>query len=221
MKHSFHPPHFLILAVPMCVLTLSCLAQAATTTETVKTTQSAVATSPDLHATGNISSMDTGGLTLVNDLGSMTVYQTNSDTEFLNKQSQVISPTSITPQTPITVYYTPVGNTLLATKVVVTGSLFSDGILLEASPAGLLVEMAGTPSTSVRFLIETTTKYVNHKGKKVEAVMPGDPVRIFYTRVGDRMIASKVEVLGPNGSGLPQAVVKTETTNTVTRTDKR
>jgi hypothetical protein len=35
------------------------------------------------------------------------------------------------------------------------------------------------------------------------------------------MIASKVEVLGPNGSGLPQAVVKTETTNTVTRTDKR
>jgi hypothetical protein len=204
----------------MCALTLSCLGQSVTPTAPVpvQRTESVVTVGADPHATGNISAMDSGNLTLVNDLGSMTVYILNSETEFMDKNGQLISPTTLTQQTPITVYYTPVGNALLATKVVVSGTLFSDGVLTEIGPDALVIQMPGAPAAPVRYIQDASTKVVDSMGKTVKILAPGDPVRVFYARAGDSMVATKIQVLGPNGSGVPTAV-KTKTT-TVTRTVK-
>lgn len=213
MKNSLHHPHWITLAAPMCAFTLSCFAQTSTTvTTTVQpTAPSAVVAQPDLHATGNIRSLDSGSLTMINDLGSMTVYLTNADTEFTDKKGALISPTTLTPQTPVTVHYTPVGNNLLATKVVVSSTLFSDGVLMEAGPGGLVIELSGISGAPVRYVPDNTTKYVDKKGKAIAAVAPGDPVRIFYARAGDTLVATKVQVLGPNGSGVPVSATSTKT----------
>jgi hypothetical protein len=222
MKHSLHTPHWTTLAAPLCAMTLSCLAQTSTTVVVPPANSSAVVTQADLHATGNIRSIAAGTLTMINDLGSMTVYLTNADTEFLDKQGLIITPSNLTPQTPVTVHYTPVGNTLLATRVVVSSTLSSDGVLREVGPGALVVGMSGVPGAPVRYTLDGTTKYVDQKGRAIPAIASGDPVRIFYARVGDTLVATKVQVLGPNGAGVPAASVKTQTkTTTVTREVKR
>ncbi|WP_395748926.1 hypothetical protein [Prosthecobacter sp.] len=218
MKPSYLANYLLAVAAPLSALTLSCLAQTVPPPLPVERTESVVTVRADPHATGNISAMDSGKLTLVNDLGSMTVYLLNSDTEFTDKTGQTISPTSLTTQTPITVYYTPVGNALLATKVVVSGTLFSDGVLTEIGPDALVIQMPGAPAAPVRYIQDAATKVVDPRGKAVKVLAPGDPVRVFYARAGNAMVATKIEVLGPNGSGVPASVKTQTTTTTVTRT---
>jgi hypothetical protein len=99
------------------------------------------------------------------------------------------------------------------------------GTITEVSPGILVIEQPGASPTPVRFVNNTTTNYVNEAGEPVppESVKAGAPVRIFYTKVGDTLVASRVEVSTKGSSGLPKPPISGEqsttrkTTTTTTR----
>jgi hypothetical protein len=125
---------------------------------------------------------------------------------------------------PATVYYTRSPNgSLLASKVVLnanesapTTSIESAGTITEVSPGILVIEQPGASDTPVRYVNNKTTNYVNENGEPVppESVKAGTPVKIFYTKVGDTLVASKVEVHRNNNGGLPKPVVPAEQSST-------
>lgn len=126
---------------------------------------------------------------------------------------------------PATVYYTRQPNgSLVANRVVMTetetpattvASVESAGTITEVSPGILVIEQPGASNTAVRYVNNKTTNYVNENGEPVapESVTAGTPVKIFYTKVGDTLVASKVEV-HRNNSGLPKPVVPAERSST-------
>ncbi len=222
MKRYPHPSRYLVLAAPLWALSLNCSAQTLTTVPAAQTASS-VALPQDLHAAGTITSYNASGLTVLDPItGSMTVYVTNADTMFVDTHNRMVPPDRITQQTPVTVHYTQVGNMILATKIVVNTALTSDGTLVEVSPGVLVIEMPGASSTPARYVNNTTTNYVDENGKPVptQSVKAGAPVRVFYTKVGDTLVASKVEVLGLGGKGLPKSAVDSETKTTTTTTTR-
>jgi hypothetical protein len=95
----------------------------------------------------------------------------------------------------------------------------SDGTITEVSPGILVIEQPGASDTAVRYVNNKTTNYVNESGDPVapEAVKPGTPVRVYYTKVGDTLVASKVEVLRGKDSGLPKPPVPAEQSGTTTK----
>jgi hypothetical protein len=126
---------------------------------------------------------------------------------------------------PATVYYTrqPNGN-LVANRVVMNDTetsantaafVESSGTITEVSPGILVIEQPGASDTPVRYVNNKTTNYVNENGEPVapESVKAGTPVKIFYTKVGDTLVASKVEVHRSNG-GLPKPEVPAEQSST-------
>ncbi|WP_395744807.1 hypothetical protein [Prosthecobacter sp.] len=223
MKRSLHPSCLFLIAAPMLALPL--LSSAQTLAPTTVTQTTSVTLPQDLHASGTISSFNAKGMMMLDPItGSMTEYMTNADTMFVDTHGRAIPPDRITQDTPVTVHYTPVGNMIVATKVVANTALTSDGTLVEVSPGVLVIQMPGASTTPARYVNNTTTNYVDQNGKPVPpaSVKAGAPVRVFYTKVGDTLIASKVEVLGAGPTGLPKPPVKTETTRTtVTREVRR
>lgn len=214
MKHSFHPTHLLIVAVPIWALTMVCTAQNLTPA-TAPPPQSTVALPQDLNAAGTVSAYDAKGLILLEpSTGSMTVYLTNADTTFVDTHGRFVAPDRVALQTPVNVHYTPVGNMLLATKIVVNVVLTADGNLAELSPGGLVIQLAGVPTTRVSYASGSNLKFLDQKGAllPLQAVPMGAPVRVFYTNAGNALEASKVQMLDPN-TGL--------STTTTTRSNQR
>jgi len=126
---------------------------------------------------------------------------------------------------PATVYYTRSPNgSLVANTVVLTeneaaaapASVESAGTITEVSPGILVIEQPGASDTPVRYVNNKTTNYVNENGEPVppESVKAGTPVKIFYTKVGDTLVASRVEVHRNNDGGLPKPVVPAEQSGT-------
>lgn len=113
---------------------------------------------------------------------------------------------------PATVYFTRDNHgRFVATKAVLTGPspespVESAGTITEVSPGILVIEQPGASDTPVRYVNNKTTNYVNENGEPVspESVTAGTPVRVFYTKVGDTLVASKVEVLKGRDPGLPK-----------------
>lgn len=81
--------------------------------------------------------------------------------------------------------------TIEATRTTVT----SDGIVSEFGPQGLLIKTA-VDSQPIRYISTDTTNYVDELGNPVSAslVTAGVPTTVYYTKVGDRLIVSKVMV---------------------------
>lgn len=216
MKHPIHSTRLLLIAAPMWALTLPCSAQSPAQVP-VPPPRSAVALPQDLHAAGTVTAYDASGLTVADPItGSMTVYLTNSDTTFEDTHDRLVPPDRVTLQTPVKVHYTPVGNKVLATKVIVDTTLNTDGTLTEVSPGVLVIQLSAPPSP-VRFVTDNTLKFVDHKGKTAppDAVRQGAQVRVFYTRKGDVLMASKVELLE---AGTPAPATTSITTQTMTTT---
>jgi hypothetical protein len=216
MKHSLHPTHLLILAAPMWALTLVCTAQNLTPA-TAPPPRSAVLPPQDLHAAGTVSSFDAKGLTVLEPVtGGMTVYLTNADTAFVNTQGRLVPPDLVTVQTPVNVHYTPVGHALLATRVVVNSALTTDGTVVELSPGVMVVQAAGAPAVSLRYVSSNKLKFTDPTGTPLplQAMAVGTPVRVFYTKAGDVLMATKVQMLNPNAG---PSTVTTKTTTTTTR----
>jgi hypothetical protein len=191
MKHASRLVPLFIVAASMSALPLFCTAQSPTPPP------SAVTLPQNLHASGTISAYDAKGLTVLEPItGSMTVYLTNADTSFVDTHDHFVSPDLIAQQIAVKVHYTRVGNALLATKVVVNTALNTDGTLLEVSPGVVVIQLSGAPATPVHFVSHQDLKFVNQKGAAVlpQAVKLGAQVRVFYSKTGDALVASKVEM---------------------------
>lgn len=222
MKHSFQSTRFLIVALPFWAVTLTCTAQNLTPA-TAPPPQSTVALPQDLHAAGTVSAYDARGLTVQEpSTGSMTVYMTNGDTTFVDTHGRFVAPDRVALQTPVNVHYTPVGNMLLATKIVVNAQLTADGNLTELSPGAVAIQLAGLPSTRVSYASGSKLKFVDKTGAvlPLQAVPMGAPVRVFYTKEDNALVASKVQLLDPN-TGLSTTTTRTTTTTTTTQSNQR
>jgi hypothetical protein len=121
----------------------------------------------------------------------------------------------------------PVASRVVLNEAVTTNEIEQAGTITEVSPGILVIEQPGASDTPVRFVNNTTTNYVNELGEPVppESVKAGTPVRIFYTKVGDTLVASRVEVTSKNKSGLPKPPLSevqstTRKTTTTTREEK-
>ncbi|GEP43442.1 hypothetical protein [Brevifollis gellanilyticus] len=99
--------------------------------------------------------------------------------------------------------------TIEATRTTVT----SDGIVSEFGPQGLLIKTA-VDSQPIRYISTDTTNYVDELGNPVSAslVTAGVPTTVYYTKVGDRLIVSKVMVK----TGATARVVTPSVTETTT-----
>ena len=150
------------------------------------------------------------------------------DTVFTDSAGRIMPRESFNSETPATVYYTLSGTGMMATRVVAKDAppVFSAGTLTEVSPGILVIELPGSSPTPARYVDNKTTNYVDQNGKPVkpEMIKAGTPVKVYYTKVGDTLVASKVEVVSKDEApGLPKPPLPEDpsTTTTTTTTIKR
>lgn len=95
------------------------------------------------------------------------------------------------------------------------------GTISEFGPEILVIRSEAQPAP-VRYTYTKTTTYVDEAGNPVsmETVKSGLPVTVYYTKVGDKMVASKVMVRKVVVKPAPVIEEKKTTTTTVT-TDKK
>lgn len=138
-------------------------------------------------------------------------------TVFIDGAGQPIPRERFSSETPVTVYYTQSGSEMIASRVVANEPppVFSSGTTTEVSPGVIVIELPGSSPTSVRYVDNQTTNYVDQNGVRVnsETVKPGTPVKVFYTKIGDTFVASKVEVVTKDEQGgLPKPPLPAEPT---------
>jgi hypothetical protein len=94
------------------------------------------------------------------------------------------------------------------------------GTVSEFSPDTIVIRSETSPDP-LRYTYSKTTTYVDETGAPVsiETVKSGLPVTVYYTRTGDKMVATRVIV---RKAVVPPPVIekKTTTTTTTTTTDK-
>ena len=97
------------------------------------------------------------------------------------------------------------------------------GTISEFGPDVLVIRSEAQPAP-VRYTYTKTTTYVDEAGVPVsmETVKSGLPVTVYYTKVGDKMVASKVMVRKVVVKPAPAPVVEEKkTTTTTVTTDKK
>lgn len=137
---------------------------------------------------------------------------------------------------PVTVHYTQTGDSLVATKVVlgkaqvvissaaaerdVVSAMNVAGTISELGESRFLIRTETSPDP-VSYTYSKTTTYMDEEGKPVDVsvVKTGVPVTVYYTKVGDSMVVSRVVVrkakLAPT-----QEIERKKTTTTETTTDR-
>ncbi len=162
-------------------------------------------------------------------------YIFSETTNYVDEEGNPVSYALVKSGLPVTVFYTKVGDTLVASKVVVrkgtpapaqpseTTWITSAGTISEFGPKTIIVKTETSPDP-LRYSYSKTTTYVDEKGNPVsmETVKSGLPVTVFYTKVGDTMAASKVIVRKTAAAPTPVPVIeeKKTTTTTTTTTEK-
>ncbi len=105
------------------------------------------------------------------------------------------------------------------TVVKETTTTTSLGTISEFSPETIVIRSETAPEP-IRYRYTKTTTYVDEAGQPVsiETVKSGLPVTVYYTKVGDQMVASKVIVRKVVAA--PAAAVEKKTTTTTTTKKK-
>jgi hypothetical protein len=102
-----------------------------------------------------------------------------------------------------------------------TSTTQSAGTISDFSPSAITVQST-TSMAPVSYSYSKTTTYVDQNGNPVavETVKSGQPVTVYYTQEGDRMIATKVVVRNvttpTDASVAPATEIKKTTTTTTT-----
>ena len=101
-----------------------------------------------------------------------------------------------------------------------TSSTTSAGTISDFSPTAITVQST-TSASPVSYSYSKTTTYVDQNGNPVseETVKSGQPVTVYYTQDGDKMIASKVvvqSVTTPMDESSAPAIETKKTTTTTT-----
>jgi hypothetical protein len=102
-----------------------------------------------------------------------------------------------------------------------TTTTTSAGTISEFSPEMIVIKTE-TSSEPVRYTYTKTTTYVDETGAPVSMalVKSGLPVTVFYTKDGDRMVATKVIVRKTVVVPSTPAMEEKKTSTTTTTTDK-
>lgn len=102
-----------------------------------------------------------------------------------------------------------------------TTTTTSAGTISEFGPETIIVRSESSPEP-IRYSYSKTTTYVDEAGAPVsiETVKSGLPVTVYYSKVGDRMMATKVIVRKAVIKDAPSTEEK-KTTTTTTTTDKK
>jgi len=115
------------------------------------------------------------------------------------------------------------GSLSFAQTTVETTTTNSAGTISEFSPDTIIIRSETSPEP-LRYTYSKTTTYVDETGAPVtlETVKSGLPVTVYYTKVGDRMVANRV-VVRKTTTVAPTAPAITEkkTTTTTTTEDKK
>ena len=96
------------------------------------------------------------------------------------------------------------------------------GTISEFGPETIIVRSEAAPEP-IRYSYTKTTTYVDETGAPVsiETVKSGLPVTVYYAKVGDKMVATKVIVRKAVVKTAPAATIEEKkTTTTTTTTDK-
>lgn len=104
------------------------------------------------------------------------------------------------------------GVTAYGQESVTTTTITQDGIVQQVVPASSeIIVTSPTSPEPVRYSFTKTTTFVDAQGNAVtyESIQPNVPARIYYTRVGDRLVVNKFVVQ-------PASPVIEETTTTTT-----
>ena len=168
-------------------------------------------------------------------------YTANASTQYVDETGNAVALSAIQPTTPVTVYYTKVGDAYLASKVLVrrgpvnvvtdqavapidtTTTITTHGTLTQSDPGGIVIRSDEAPNP-LRYTYTKTTTYVDEAGKPVaiKTVPTGVPVTVYHRRVGDQLVATRVivrqaTVAPPVVAPAPGAVIEEKRTTTTTK----
>jgi hypothetical protein len=137
------------------------------------------------------------------------------------KQTKMIKLNSTTFGAAILALFLAAASVSRAQTAVETTSTSSAGTISEFSPDTIIVKSESSPDP-VRYSYSKTTTYVDESGAPVsmETVKSGLPVTVYYSREGDRMVASKVIVRKVVTHAAPAIEEKHTTTTTTTQSGK-
>lgn len=96
------------------------------------------------------------------------------------------------------------------------------GTISEFSPETIVIRSETSPEP-LRYSYSKTTTYVDETGAPVtlETVKSGLPVTVYYTKVGDRLVANRVVVRKTTVTPSAPAVIEKKTTTTTTTEEKK
>jgi hypothetical protein len=136
-------------------------------------------------------------------------YTSSETTTYVDEEGNPVSVTTVKSGLPVTVYYTKVGDSLVASKVMVRKAVtapadvpgiketvtMTAGTISEFGPERITIRTTTSPDP-LRYIYSKTTTYVDEAGVPVsiKTVKSGLPVTVHYSKVGDSMIATKVIV---------------------------
>jgi hypothetical protein len=137
-------------------------------------------------------------------------YSYTKTTTYVDENGNPVSSETVKSGLPVTVYYSKEGDRMVATKVVVRKTTVADttapitketttttsaGTISQFSPDTIVVKTT-TSAEPVSYSYTKTTTYVDENGNAVssETVKSGLPVTVYYSKEGDRMVATKVIV---------------------------
>lgn len=151
-------------------------------------------------------------------------YTYGKTTTYVDEAGRPVSMQTVKSGLPVTVHYVKDGDRMVATKVIVrkaeATAITTVGTISDFGPETLVVRSESSPEP-IRYSYTKTTTYVDEAGRpvSVETVKSGLPVTVYYTKVGDRMVVSKVLVRKPLADAVP-IIEKKKTTTTTTVTEK-
>jgi len=201
-------------------------------TADITSAQNIEATVTTTTSEGTVSEFGPQGIVIKTAKGSQPVRYISSDTtNYVDENGSPVSAKLLTSGLPVTVYYTKVGDTLIASKIMVrTGvvapvqslettqtTTMSVGTISEFGPQRIIIRTDSSPDP-LPYTYSKTTTYVDESGAPVsiKTVRSGLPVTVYYTRVGDTFVASKVIVRKAVVIPAPVTEIK-KTTTTTTR----
>jgi len=106
-----------------------------------------------------------------------------------------------------------------STTTTTTTTTTTAGTVSEFGPDGIVIKTT-TGTDPVRYTSSKTTTYVDENGKTVsiKTVKSGLPVTVYYTKVGDKLVATKVIVR--KAVVTPPKVIEEKKTTTTTTTEE-
>jgi hypothetical protein len=167
-------------------------------------------------------------------------YLYNSTTNYVDENGSPIAVATVKGGLPVTIYYTKVGDTLVASKVMVRKLITtasqapsaetpqirtnSIGTISEFGPERIIIKTTAS-SDPLPYTYSKSTTYIDETGAPVsiKTIRSGLPVTVYYTKVGDTLMATKVIVRQSTVAPAPAPeplIEKKRTTTTTTTTNK-